>query len=266
MSEKRVNLFGLFIDDISLSDAVDRARSAISGGEGLRVFTPNLEILDGARRSAGMCRILNTADLSLPDGFGVKIVSRLLGRSLKNTVAGIDFGEELLGVCTASGARVYLLGGKEGRAERAAENLSKKYPNLIICGTRNGYFSSSDTLTVCGEIRAAEPDVLIVCRGFPRQEKFVCDNAEHLACVKIFACLGGALDVWSGEVRRAPRIIRKMRLEWLWRIASDPSRADRFVCSLPTLLLAFEVFVRNLLSANGIKRRRGAYNQVKSKP
>lgn len=268
MSEKRINLFGIFIDDLSLDEAMEKVHTALSGKGAISVFTPNLEILDGARRSDGAKSMLNTADLSLPDGTGLRIVSALLGKTIKNTTPGIDFGEELLCLCAKEKKRVFLLGGREGVAEKAAENLRKKLPSLIICGTRDGYFHKNEIQNVCDGINASRAEVLIVCRGFPRQESFVCEAKQYLSEIKIFACLGGSLDVWAEEVKRAPLPLRRAHLEWLWRISQEPERIERFLYSLRTLFEALYVFLINIPRRIGIFEDNEAYNQVskKSKP
>ena len=96
--------------------------------------------------------------------------------------------------------------------------------------------------------------------GFPRQEKFVSQYRDVLPCVKVFACLGGSLDVWSGDVRRAPAIIRKAHLEWLWRIILEPERLTRFACSLDVIFAAMGLGMRKILPYRGMKARAGEYN------
>ena len=223
MLQKRVNLFGLLVDDVDLGAALSLAVDSLDGGKARAFFTPNLEMLSGAYKSEGIRKILNSADVSLPDGFGLRLVARLVGVPLGNTATGIDFGEGLLSVAAAQGRGVFLLGGKEGVAERAAARLCEAHEGLKICGTHNGYFSDEEILSVCERINLSGADVLIVCRGFPRQEKFVFAVRDSLQEIKVFACLGGSLDVWAGDVERAPLIIRKIRLEWLWRIMQNIS-------------------------------------------
>ena len=238
MFEKRVNLFGLKIDDISLIRAIELAKVSISGGERRIFFTPNLEMLEGARKEEETRKILNSASVSLPDGAGLLLASRFLGISIKNRVAGIDFGEELIALSEREGKRVFLLGGERGIAKKAAKKLITKHKNLQICGIHNGYFTNDEEEDIIKKIQLAAPDVLLVCMGFPRQERFVYENASHLLGIKVIACLGGALDVWSGKKKRAPRVLQKTHLEWLWRIMGSPMRAKRFLKSLPALFYA----------------------------
>lgn len=260
MLQKRINLFGLLVDDVDLSGAILLAESSLGEGKSRVFFTPNLEMLSGACRSEGILKILKSADVSLPDGFGLRLVAKLLGVPLSNTVAGIDFGEGLLSIAASGGLGVFLLGGREGVAERAARALASKYQNLRICGVHHGYFGDDEAPLVCEKINASGARILIVCRGFPRQEKFVADYRNVLPCVKVFACLGGSLDVWAGDICRAPEIIRKARLEWLWRIILEPERLSRFIISLDVIFNALGVFLKRITAFGGINARGGEYN------
>ena len=264
MSEKRVNLFGVEIDDVSLSQCSALAQEGLQSGEKRVFFTPNLEMLSGAKKSDGICRVLNSADVSLPDGFGVRLVSFLLGREVKNTAPGIDFGEELLKMANECGYKVFLLGGKDGIAQKAAKNIKSRYKNIEICGTHTGYFLCSEEDMICKKINSSGADILFVCRGFPRQESFVTRSRHKLYSVKVIACLGGTLDVWAGISKRAPAPIRKMHLEWLWRIASDKSgdRLQRFISSLPVLFDALLIYFKNILAKIRIKSGALAYNRT----
>ena len=181
-----------------------------------------------------MAEMLNCSDLSLADGAGVLLAARRRGSPLPVRVAGIDFGERLIEEAASRGLRVFLLGGREGVAEEARERLCKRHPNLTICGTYHGYFAKTgdENDTVCAKICEASPDVLIVCFGFPAQEEWILSNLEGLPSVRVAAGLGGSLDVWAGHVRRAPRAVQALRLEWAWRMLGEPKRLR----GLPALL------------------------------
>lgn len=259
MSEKRVNLFGLRISDISMSEALYLAKMGLDLGEQSVFFTPNFEMLAAARENGFIRELLNGASATLPDGVGLRVVGALLGRPIKNTVAGIDFGENVLALAEEKGEGVFLLGGKVGVAERAALNIKKAHPKVKICGVHHGFFDRREEKSVIEKINSSGASILIVCMGFPYQEKFVFEHKNALSGVKLFLCLGGALDVWSGDVKRAPEPIRHKHLEWLWRILNQPQRAGRFIRSTPVLFDALSVFIKNF----GMKEEKGAYNQTK---
>ena len=269
MKKEKINLFGLNIDNVTVRDALARVRRLLDGGGQTVVFTPNLQMLDAARKSKAVRKMLNRADLLLPDGSSLLLISKMLGKGLSSVTPGIEFGEALLSLAARRGLRVFLLGGQRGVAPLAAKMLKKKLKNLCICGTHHGYIEKvGQKDALIKKINESRADILLVCMGFPRQERFILQNKASLSGVKVFAALGGSLDVWSGEVRRAPKIFRQAHAEWLWRIAREPSRMPRFFSSLSTLGVAYLYAVgrpsQNFSNSAsvGLKSRRGAYNQT----
>ena len=119
-----------------------------------------------------------------------------------------------------------MLGGQKGRSRRAARILNAKYPRLKIAGCHNGYFNKqgSDNERVLRIINSTRPDILFVCLGFPLQERWILDNFSKIPSLKLAMGLGGSIDVWSGDVERAPEFYRNMGLEWLWRAIREPRR------------------------------------------
>ena len=221
---EEIKLYGVKIDNVTKNEAVYRALRAT--GEPCVVFTPNALMLERARRDAEIAQLLGRASLSLPDGAGVLWAAKKMGMPISERVAGIDFGAEILARAERSGLRVFLLGGGEGIAERAAANLQKKHPRLCICGTTWGYFNKDgeeNTRTI-SYIRACRPHILFVCMGFPVQERWVTENLHHLTDIRVIACLGGSLDVWAGDLQRAPTWMSNIGLEWLWRMLGQPKR------------------------------------------
>lgn len=221
---EQIKLYGVKIDNVTKEEAVYRALRHT--GEPCVVFTPNALMLEGCRRDAKLSDLLNRSSLSLPDGMGVLWAAKKMGTPLCERVAGIDFGAELLLRAERAGLRVFLLGGQAGIAERAAEKMRKKHPRLCICGTTWGYFDQrgEENMRVISYIRATRPDILFVCMGFPLQERWVTENLHHLTDIRIIACLGGSLDVWSGALHRAPAWMSRVGLEWLWRMLHQPKR------------------------------------------
>ena len=132
---------------------------------------------------------------------------------------------------------VFLLGAKSGVADSAAERMRAKYPRLNICGVHHGYFEKygEENDAVIDAINKSGAQILFVCFGAPLQEKWICENKDRLDSVKLHMGLGGALDVWSGEIKRAPRFFQRAGLEWLWRILKEPRRIG-FVFQIPCFL------------------------------
>lgn len=229
---ERIALMGVEIDCITAQEALERALERRGGP--CTVVTPNAVILERCRRDAGLATMLSGATLSLADGRGVLMAARRKGVRLPERVAGIDFGERLLARAAEEGLRVFLIGGADGVAARAGERLCRRYPSLRVCGCYWGYggdgMEESERVMDC--IRRSRPDVLFVCMGFPTQERWIFSHLHELEDVRVIAGLGGSFDVWAGDIRRAPRGIQRMGMEWAWRMLRQPRRMRE----LPTLL------------------------------
>ena len=229
----RTEIMGVTFDNVTMEEAV-RAGSKLAEGPGFSyVVTPNPEIVSAARADESYRKVLNSAALVLPDGIGVIKAAKILGRPMKERVPGIDFASGLLAQLEKKNGRLFLLGAKPGVAEQAAENLKARYPGLIICGTNDGYFK--EDAPVVEKVRAAEPDVAFVCLGFPRQERWMAHFGPETG-VHLMIGLGGAMDVFAGNVKRAPMIWQKLGIEWAYRLLREPSRIGR-MAKLPLFLV-----------------------------
>lgn len=142
----------------------------------------------------------------LPDGIGVIYGAKILGTPLRAKLPGIDFASALMAQMGQEGKSVFLLGAKPGVADAAAEKMRERFPGLVIAGTNDGYFQDDDP--VVEKINAAQPDLLLVCLGAPKQELWMQRNAPRLR-VGLMAGLGGSLDVFAGNVKRAPKLFQK---------------------------------------------------------
>ena len=223
-----VTVLGVIFDNITLKNAVSKAQDELTNGGDrvMTVFTPNPLISMQCRRDPDFCRIINSASLSLADGRGVVDAAKRLGTPLPERVAGIDFGYEIMKIAAEKHAGVFLLGGKHGIAKKAAKRLENELPGLKVCGAYDGYAEAADEAALTSALLMAKPRLLIVCLGSPRQEHWIYEHLPMLreAGVRVAAALGGAVDVWAGEVRRAPKLFIRLRLEWLWRCLTQPRR------------------------------------------
>ena len=224
----RVTVLGTEIDSTTQNEAVDRAMTAMHERKGAFVITPNAEYLLQAKTQRDLRQISQSAFLSLPDSIGVLAAARILKIPLHQRVTGIDFVFSLLKKMGERSRSVFLLGARQGVAEAAADRLRELIPGLVIAGTSHGYFSSTDEKRICERINTASPDLLIVCLGSPRQERWMYKNASALH-VGLMAGLGGTLDVFAGNVDRAPEGWRKIGLEWLYRSIREPKRITRIL-------------------------------------
>ncbi len=224
---------GVGFDDLTLEEAVAAGEKLAQGPGFSYVVTPNPEIVDLARADAGYRDLLNGAGLVLPDGIGVVYAAKLLGRPLKGRVPGIDFATGLLDRLAKNGGKLFLLGAKPGVAEQAAARLKAAHPGLVICGTNDGYFK--DSAPVVEKIKEAAADVVFVCLGAPKQEKWMAQYGPETGA-HLMAGLGGALDVYAGNVKRAPVLWQKLGMEWAYRLIRQPSRIGR-MAKLPLFLV-----------------------------
>ena len=226
-------LYGIEFKDITPTEALKKMIFALKAKKRLLVFTPNLAIMRAVADDRQLAGLIERADMLLPDGVGISLLARKKCHRRVTPIPGIDAAYALLRYAAQSGYSVYLLGAKDGIASKAAENLKRELPTLHVCGTHHGYFDlcadSEENKAVISHINNCSPDILLVCMGFPLQEQWICENANSLSYVKIFMGLGGSLDVWSGRLPRAPRLVRKMRLEWLWRCLLEPRRLPSLI-------------------------------------
>ena len=229
----RIDVLGVGFDNITMEQAVAEGVRLMSAEGAHYAVTPNPEIVEVCREDEDARAAVNGADLVLADGIGVIYGAKMLGTPLKGRVTGIGFAQELMARMAENGKSLYLLGAKPGVAEKAAENLQSQYPGLRIAGTHDGYFQEDGP--VIEAIRKSGADVAFVCLGAPKQEKWMRQNGEATGA-HLLVGLGGCLDVFSGEVQRAPEVFQKLGLEWLHRLVKNPSRIGRMM-KLPLFLV-----------------------------
>lgn len=230
----KTTVLGVQYDNLTMAEAVERGRSLLLGDETVYCVTPNAEMAYDALHNEEFRRVLNGAALILPDGAGVVLGGKILKTPLKEKVAGIEFAQNMLPVYEELGSRLYLLGSNPGVAEQAAAKMLEKHPSLQICGTADGYFKDEDQ--VVSAINAAQADVVYVCLGAPKQEYFMARHRADLN-VKLMVGLGGTLDGIAGNVKRAPRWMIRLQLEWLYRLLKEPRRIGRMM-RLPKFVFA----------------------------
>ncbi len=236
MSETvKIDILGIPVDCVALGDALTVFQDLLASDGMALIATPNSEILMRASRDPLLEDILKRAELVIPDGVGLLLASKVLGRPLKERVAGIDFAWRALQLSADLGRSVYFLGGKPGIAKKAAENVQQQISGLRIAGTRHGYFVEEEIPSVIEEINRSHADFICVALGSPRQEQFIDTHRKQLSA-KVGIGIGGSLDIWSGTLKRAPAFYRNHGLEWLYRLVQEPSRVSR-ISALPFFLL-----------------------------
>ena len=200
-----------------------------------QVCTVNPEFIMAARRHPAFAQALAAADLCTPDGVGVLWAARLAGVPLDERVTGSDAIYRLCERAAAQGWRVFFLGAAPGVAERAAAELARLYPGLRVAGTYGGSPAEADWPQIRQHLAAAPADLLFVAYGHPRQDIWIQQHREELP-VAVALGVGGAFDFVAGITPRAPLWLRRLGLEWLYRLARQPWRWRR-MATLPLFAL-----------------------------
>ncbi len=255
-TENKVNVRGVYFDNVTMEDALDSALSYVRGDSYHYAITPNPEIVQSCVENPENYKIMNGASLVVPDGIGIIYAAKILGTPLAEKVPGCELAEKLLFELSKSGEGVYFFGAGKATetapciAEQAAKKMQEKYPGLVVSGFRDGYFSDADTDYIINEINSSGAKLLFVCLGAPKQEKWMYDNREKLR-VSLAMGLGGSLDVFSGNVKRAPKMFIKLNLEWLYRLLCMPSRIGRMM-KLPLFLFQVIIHKNNNIENSNI--------------
>ncbi len=228
-----VRLFGIEIDDDSFESSVNRAFNLMSVDKVSQVVTINPEMFEEAKKNSEFKRIIDEAEMIVPDGIGVKLALKLKGKNVER-IAGIDFARAILHICAENKKKVAIVGAKEEVIVKAVENLRNEIQGLNIAYYHNGYFN--DNNLIYDELKNIDANLILVALGSPKQEYFIY-NAKKILPPCLMIGIGGSLDVWSGMVKRAPRIYQKLGLEWLYRTVTQPERFKRIFPTLPLFLL-----------------------------
>ncbi|MBR5270560.1 MAG: WecB/TagA/CpsF family glycosyltransferase, partial [Clostridia bacterium] len=188
----RVNILGVNVDMVTISEATDKILDFLDEDKLHSVYTPNSEIIMEAYRNQDFNEILNAADLLTADGIGVVYAAKYLKKPIKERAAGYDVAKLLLQKISYTDHKLFLFGGKPGVGDLAKKNMQKDYPGLNIVGVRNGYFTDDEEEEIINEINASGADLLFVCLGAPRQEKWIHKNKDKLK-VKVAMGVGGSI-------------------------------------------------------------------------
>ncbi len=235
-SAEQITVLGQRFAALTKEELLQAVAKKLRGNGQTAIFTPNPQMLLRSARDKHVAHTLRRADILLPDGIGVVLASRLLGTPLPCRISGIDFAHDILDLAAKEGLHVFLLGGRPGVAAAAAKRLKSDCSGLKICGCAHGYFDERQSRELLKKIRLAEPKIIFVCLGSPRQEEWIAQNMASIPSLGLAMGLGGSLDVWSGKLKRAPKALQKAGLEWLWRVLREPRRIGIFL-DIPCFLL-----------------------------
>ena len=229
----KINIRGVYFDNVTMDEALDKAVSLINTDGFSYMVTPNSEIVQACIESPTLYDVVNGASLTIPDGIGVVYAANILKTPLKERVPGVELAEKIIEYAANNGEKIYFFGGGKANEERdavykiAIEKLQEKYPGFEAVG-RDGFFNAEETDDIIADINASGAKILFVCLGAPKQEKWIYDNIR-LVGAKVAIGVGGSFDVMAGNVKRAPKIFQKLGLEWFHRLITQPTRWRRMM-------------------------------------
>jgi N-acetylglucosaminyldiphosphoundecaprenol N-acetyl-beta-D-mannosaminyltransferase len=227
LAEPFVHVLGIRFNRVSMTQAVESILYWIAEKSRRMVITAGPEFVMKTHSDETLQRITQSADLVTADGIGIVWAAARIGRPVPERVTGVELVAELFEEASRrhQSLHVFVLGATEDALQSCLRAFRKQYPTFTFAG-RNGYFNDNEIENVISDIHDFRPDVWLVGLGQPRQEKLIYESLGQLPpCVGIG--VGGSIDVWGGTVKRAPGIVQKLNVEWLYRLLKQPSRVKR---------------------------------------
>lgn len=228
----QLRVLSVKVDRVDYDQALESIRALMESVGCKQVVTLNPEYVMRAEHNGKLLRIINAAALSVPDGVGIVWASRILGDPLPDRVTGTGLLPKICSLCVETGRSIFLLGGGPGVADAAAEELRSLFPGLRIAGTSSTDPNPAADDELVDEINRSGAEVLAVAYGCPKQDLWIDRNRSKLQNVRVAIGVGGAFDFISGQVPRAPKPMRRVGMEWLYRLWLEPHRARR-MAALP---------------------------------
>lgn len=243
----RVSILGVPVDASTTDGFLARIQSGLRGEGAGAIFAVNAEKIMRARKDPELLKVLESAALLLPDGFGPVVGMKLLhGRKVDRTT-GVGLMQEILGLAAGGGIRVFILGARPGVAAAAYDNLKNRYPDLDLVGYEHGFLPPEEQERLISRINRLGTEVLFVGLGSPRQEHWIHTWLPRLK-VKFCMGVGGSINVIAGEAALAPAWVSRLYLEWLYRLIQEPARFRRY--------RVIPVFIFRLLTEAVFRRKR----------
>ena len=230
---KNTTVLNCRVDLVDEKEAIELVQKSIEEKNNLHIITINPEMIMNTQKNLSFLNIVNSSDLNITDGVGVKMALKLQNIN-QNQIRGVDFSRKLINLASKNNYRIAFLGAKEEIIQKTKENFLKQYPNLNIVYLRNGYFKNDEE--IIKEIIDASPQILLVGLGSPKQEEIISKLKNNLTSCTMVG-VGGSFDVFSGIVKESPEIYRKLGIEWLYRTIKQPERFKRIFPTLPIFLI-----------------------------
>lgn len=226
----RIKFLNTYIDNLTISECMEEIEKLVNNGLYNYIVTPNVDHIVKLDKDKEFQTVYKYANLIVTDGMPLIWISKLLKNPIKEKISGSDLFPMVCDMCSKKGYSIFLLGAKEGMAQKAAENLTKRYQGLNIVGTYSpsfGFEDKSDEIELIIKIiNDAKPDILAVGLGAPKQEKFIYKYKERLK-VPVSMAIGATIDFEAGNIKRAPIWMQKVGFEWAYRLCKEPKRMFR---------------------------------------
>ena len=228
MKLETVKIFDIAISKLDMRQTLDWLHSIVLERSVTQVITANPIMLMAAEGDPAYKKMMQQAELIVPDGTGLVWAAKHIGQPVRERVAGIDLMMGLLTLAEHHGWKVYFLGASADVISAAVKNLTDKFPRLQVCGYRDGYFNHEKDDQVITEIIEQAPDLLFIGRSASQQEPWIHLHKKKLA-IPVMMGVGGSFDVLSGRLKRAPKLWQTLRVEWLYRLLQEPWRYKRML-------------------------------------
>jgi len=227
MNSNRPKILGLPVDAYrSTKELLQDIEKGMNGTGPRTVFSVNPEKIMRARKDPVLSDALVNSDILIPDGIGVVLAIRILHKLKVSRIAGVDLMRLLLDKAGKRGYRVYIFGASPEINARAINKIKKKFPSIRIVGSSHGYINEGRYESLVDDINSAQPDILFVGLGSPKQENWIFKHKDFLGA-RLCMGIGGSLDVIAGDIKRAPFVFQLLGLEWFYRLLMEPKRFRR---------------------------------------
>lgn len=242
---KKQKLLNTYVNNVSMEQTISEIEEMIANDKKSYIVAINVDVVMKIENDSYLKKIVDSADMVLVDGKPLIWISKMHKQPVKAKISGSDLVPKLCEVAAKKNYTIFILGGKDGIAEKAKKNLERKHPGIRVVGTYAppfGFEKNQRELKKTNDIiTKAKPDILIVCFGCPKQEKYIYENIEKYDA-KVSICAGATVDFLAGNVKRAPKWMSEHGLEWFYRFLQEPKRMFKryFVDDLKILKLIFK--------------------------
>jgi len=221
---QKINILNTSIHNLSMQETLEIVDNSISQGNQLHHVVVNAGKIVAMQKDLQLRKSVNESDLINADGQAVVWASKVLGKPLKERVAGIDLMENLVKLAHQKNYKIFFFGAQEEVVKKVVDTYTNQFSPNIIAGYRNGYFKKNDEQSIAQEIGKSGANILFVAISSPTKENFLYENKALLQKINFVMGVGGSFDVIAGKVKRAPLWMQKSGLEWFFRFAQEPKR------------------------------------------